>query len=65
MVSRLHKEVKAAMQLSAASLGHSIVKPLQEEVVMQFVMGHDVFAVLLTGFGKSLCYTCLLTLLIG
>ena len=46
MESCSHKEVKAAVRLFAALLGYSIVKPLQEEVIMQFLMGHDVFAVL-------------------
>ena len=40
------EEVKAAAQLSAADLGYSSWKPLQEEVVVKFVTGHDVFAVL-------------------
>ena len=53
------EEVKAAARQSAADLGYSLLKPLQEEVVVQFATGHDVFAVLPTGFGKSLCYACL------
>ena len=52
------EEVKAAARQSAADLGYSLLKPLQEEVVVQFATGHDVFAVLPTGFGKSLCYAC-------
>lgn len=35
------------------------MKPAQVEVVLNFVRGRDVFAVLPTGFGKSLCYTSL------
>ena len=35
------------------------MKPAQVEVVLNFVRGRDVFAILLTGFGKSLCYACL------
>ena len=40
------EEVKAAARQSAADLGYSSLKPLQEEVVVQFATGHDVFAVL-------------------
>ena len=40
------EEVKAAVQQSAADLGYSSLKPLQEEVVVQFATGHDVFTVL-------------------
>ena len=32
------------------------MKPKQLEVVMGFLKGHDVFGVLPTGFGKSLCF---------
>ena len=39
-LSRSHEKVKTAVRLFAASLGYSIVKPLQEEVIVQFVMGH-------------------------
>ena len=34
------------------------MKPEQHQVVSGIVSGRDVFAVLPTGFGKSLCYTC-------
>ena len=60
MESRSPEGVIAAVRLSASSLGYSTLKPLQEEVIVQFVAGRDVFAVLPTGFGKSLCYACLL-----
>ncbi len=35
------------------------MKPEQVDIVLAFVRGQDVFAVLPTGFGKSLCYACL------
>ena len=40
-------------------LGYSQLKPEQLKVIMEFVCGKDVFAVLPTGFGKTLCYVCL------
>ena len=40
------EEVKAVARQSAAILGYTSLKPLQEEVVVQFATGHDVFAVL-------------------
>ena len=36
-------KVKEAARLSASSLGYPTRKTLQEEVIVQFVMGHDVF----------------------
>ena len=42
-------------------LGYSTMKPEQLQVVSGYVSGSDVFAVLPTGFGKSLCYACPLT----
>ena len=35
------------------------MKPEQMAVVERFASSKDVFAVLPTGFGKSLCYACL------
>ena len=32
---------------------------LQLKVIVEFICGKDVFAVLPTGFGKTLCYACL------
>ena len=42
-----------------ARLGYSSLKPLQEKVVISILEGSDVFAVLPTGYGKSLCFVCL------
>ena len=39
-------------------LGYSTMKPEQLQVVSGIVSGRDVFAVLPTGFSKSLCYAC-------
>ena len=41
------------------SLGYISLKSEQKAVIKDFVMGNDVFAVLPTGYGKSLCYVCL------
>ena len=35
------------------------MKMEQLDVAIAFVEGRDVFAILPTGFGKSLCYACL------
>ena len=40
-------------------LGYPEMKPEQLEVAATSIEGRDVFSVLPTGFGKSLCYTCL------
>ncbi len=52
--------VREAANRSAVRLGYSLgLKKEQMEVVVAFMTGNDVFAVLPTGFGKSLCYACL------
>ena len=43
--------------ISMKELGFRQLKPEQAEA---FVKGRDVFPVLPTGYGKSLCYSCLL-----
>ena len=40
-------------------LGYTCLKAEQQSIISSFVRGNDVFGVLPTGFGKSLCYTCL------
>ena len=41
---------------AAASLGYSKMKPEQEQAILAFVSGKDVFVALPTGYGKSLCF---------
>ena len=43
--------------------GLAIRRDLQMEVILSLVMGKDVFAILPTGYGKSLCYASLPLLL--
>ena len=52
-------EIQAAARSAARELGYSALKPEQLKVVEAFVKGRDVFAVLPTGYGKSLCFACL------
>ena len=39
--------------LAIQKLGYSQLKPEQLKVIMEFIRGKDVFAVLPTGFGKT------------
>ena len=40
-------------------MGYTKLKPPQEEIITEYVLGKDVFVSLPTGFGKSICYGCL------
>ena len=48
--------LEAAVSAAAVRLGYSTLKDEQMKVMMAFLSGRDVFAVLPTGFCKSLCY---------
>ena len=52
-------DIRASATFAAQNLGYQTLKDLQMEAILAFAIGHDVFAVLPTGFGKSLCYACL------
>ena len=51
--------IKNAVDKAAKHLSYNEVKDLQMKVISEVLSGHDVFAVLPTGYGKSLCYGCL------
>ena len=51
--------VERACRESACAMGYANVRDRQLRVVSNFVRGSDVFAVLPTGYGKSLCYALL------
>jgi len=59
MVSYFKEWILAATESVLVSLGYSFLKKEQLEVILDFVLGNDVFAVLPTGFGKTLCYACI------
>ena len=52
-------KLSSAANEAALKLGYASLRPEQLEVVIQFLSGRDVFAVLPTGFGKSLCFAVL------
>ena len=53
------RAIHAAADRAVQQLGYQSIKSEQLRVVVGVVEGRDVFAVLPTGYGKSLCYACL------
>ena len=51
--------IMRAIDKAAKHLGYNNVKELQRKVIKEVIKGSDVFAVLPTGYGKSLCYGCM------
>ncbi len=52
--------LREAANEAVARLGYDRgMKEEQLEITTKFLSGRDVFAILPTGFGKSLCYACL------
>ena len=50
------KKIQEAVAHAALALGYHNLREKQVEVVESFVRRNDVFGVLPTGYGKSLCY---------
>ncbi len=46
--------IDCAIRKSIESMGYSTLKEKQKEVIVNILRGNDVFAVLPTGYGKSL-----------
>ena len=53
------ESIREAAVAAACKLGYEEMKPKQLEVITAVLNGQDVFAVLPTGFGKSLCFAAL------
>ena len=51
--------MEEAITNSVKELGYIQLKDEQYKIVKSFLSGNDVFGVLPTGYGKSLCYACL------
>ena len=47
-------ETKRVLSKVASQMGYSALRPKQEEVILDFVRGSDVFVSLPTGSGKSM-----------
>lgn len=52
-------DLSKLIETAAKELGYDHLKPEQERIIASFLKGEDVFGILPTGFGKSLCYACL------
>ena len=48
--------IERAREILKRYFGHDTFRPFQEEIISEFLAGRDVFALLPTGGGKSLCY---------
>ena len=51
--------MEAAVDFAVKKLGYFSLKTEQLEIVMAVLKGRDVFGILPTGYGKTLCFACL------
>ena len=52
-------QIEDTLQSAVTRLGFDEAKDKQKEAVVTFASGRDIFVLLPTGYGKSLCYSCL------
>ena len=66
MATTMCKEkIEAACYSIVSFLGYSSLKDKRREIIVSFVSGNDVFAILPTGYGKSLVMLVYLAYLIN
>ena len=53
------EEVSLVAEKVVNLLGYKMLKDGQRRVIVEVIKKRDVFAILPTGYGKSLCYTCM------
>ena len=58
-MAHISDSMRSALHEAALKLGYPQVRQVQEEVVLAFLSGRDVFVSVPTGEGKSLCYAVL------
>ena len=54
-----NRDVESVATKVVQELGYESLKPEQLHIVTGVLRGRDVFGVLPTGFGKTLCFACL------
>ena len=59
MLTMQRESTSSLIIRAVQTLGYRAPKKEQLEIIHGFLNGRDVFGVLPTGFGKSLCYACL------
>ena len=53
------RDIDTICETVTTTLGYNHLKEEQRIVINNFLLGNDVFVILPTGFGKTLCYACL------
>ena len=53
--SEAEAEIESACVVVTSSLGYPTLREQQLRVLLSYIRGNNVFAVLPTGYGKSLC----------